>query len=218
VSSVSSVVEISHLQRPRLSAMILACCLLAAAVRTAAFAATDRFRHPEVWESETIATNVLEGRGFTYTTLGTVYRSYMEPLYPGLCALVYRLTGHRFWVLAIVQVLVGTSLVWLVIVCGRHLVPEGAALLAGLFAALHPALIVYTTKFHPFVLDTVLWFSAFAAVLAFRPDHPWRSAAAAGVLVGLCVLTRPTILACVPAMLWWLWARSRDIARARIAM
>lgn len=190
--------------------LVLAICLLAAAVRIAAFVAFDRFRHPEVWESETVATNLVEGRGFTYTTLGTVYRSYMEPLYPGLCALVYRLTNHRYWVLGLVQVLLGTGLVWLVMVCAHHLGPPGAAIIAGALTALDPALILYTTKFHPFVLDAALWFASFAAVLAFTPDRPWRSIVLAGGVIGLSVLTRPTILACLPVMCWLIWTRSND--------
>jgi hypothetical protein len=190
--------------------LVLAICLLAAAVRIAAFVAFDRFRHPEVWEGETVATNLVEGRGFTYTTLGTVYRSYMEPLYPGLCALVYRLTNHRYWVLGLVQVLLGTGLVWLVMVCAHHLGPPGVAIIAGALTALDPALILYTTKFHPFVLDAALWFASFAAVLAFTPDRPWRSIVLAGGVIGLSVLTRPTILACLPVMCWLIWTRSND--------
>jgi hypothetical protein len=89
------------------------------------------------------------------------------------------------------------------------------ALVAGLLAAVDPGLIVYTTKLHPFVLDTALWFSAFAAVFAFDPARPWRSTIIVGGLVGLCVLTRPTILACVPAMVWWIWTRSIDAIRLR---
>lgn len=197
--------------------LILAVCLLAAAARIAAFAASDRFRHPEVWESEQVTTNLLEGRGFTYVTLGTPYRSYMEPLYPALCALVYRFTNHSYMAVGVLQVLLGTALVWLVIVCARDIGPPEPALIAGVLAALHPGLIVYTTKFHPFVLDATLWFAAFAAALGFTPDRPWRSTVFAGSLIGLCVLTRPTILACVPAIIWWMWVRSTDAARSRAA-
>jgi hypothetical protein len=179
------------------------------------FVATDRFRHPEVWESEVVATNLLEGRGFTYETLGTPYRSYMEPLYPALCAAVYRVTDHSFLAMGLVQVLLGTALVWLVMVCALSIALPPVALVAGLLAAVDPGLIVYTTKLHPFVLDTALWFSAFAAVLAFNPVRPWRSTIVTGGLVGLCLLTRPTILACLPVMAWWMWTRSTDALRER---
>ncbi len=202
---------------PAIRRLWLAVCVLAAAARIAAFIVTDRLRHPEVWESEVIATNLIEGSGFTYETLGVVYRSYMEPLYPGLCALIYRLTNHRYWVLGVVQILLGTALVWLVMVCARRVGPPGAALVSGVLAAVHPGLILYTTKFHPFVLDAALWFAAFAAVLAFTPSRSWRSALVAGGLIGLCVLTRPTILVCLPAMMWWLSVRSTDAVRLRVA-
>ena len=187
---------------------IIAICLLAAVVRLGAFIHLDRFQHPDVWESETIATSVLAGRGFVFETLGTPYRSYMEPLYPGLCVLVYGLTNHSFLALGLVQIALGSALVWLVFVCARRVVPERAALASALLAALHPGLIVYTTKFHPFALDVVLWCAAFAALLAFSSDRPWRSACGAGGIVGLCVLTRPTILACMPLFSWWIWQRS----------
>jgi len=187
---------------------ISAICLLAAVVRLGAFILFDRFRHPEVWESETIASNVLAGKGFVFETLGTPYHSYMEPLYPGLCVLVYRLTNHSFLALGLVQIALGSALAWLVFACARRVVPEGAALVSALLAALHPGLIVYTTKFHPFTLDVALWCAAFAALLAFSPNRPWRSACAAGFILGLCILTRPTILACVPMFGWWIWQRS----------
>jgi len=112
-------------------------------------------------------------------------------------------------------VLLGTALVWLVMVCALSITLPPVALVAGLLAAVDPGLIVYTTKLHPFVLDTALWFSAFAAVLAFNPVRPWRSTIVTGGLVGLCLLTRPTILACLPVMAWWMWTRSTDALRER---
>ena len=189
---------------------LIAICLLAAALRLGAFIALDRFEHPSLWESETIATNVLSGQGFVFETLGAPYRSYMEPLYPALCAFVYRLTDHSFVALALVQLALGTALVALVYACARRVVPEAGALMAAALTAVHPGLVEYSTKFHPFVLDTALWFFAFAVVLAFAPRHPWRSACAAGLAIGLCVLTRPTILACVPMFGWWMWRRSSE--------
>lgn len=189
---------------------LIAICLLAAALRLGAFIALDRFEHPSLWESETIATNVLSGQGFVFETLGAPYRSYMEPLYPALCAFVYRLTDHSFVALALVQLALGTALVALVYACARRVVPEAGALMAAALTAVHPGLVEYSTKFHPFVLDTALWFFAFAVVLAFAPRHPWPSACAAGLAIGLCVLTRPTILACVPMFGWWMWRRSSE--------
>jgi 4-amino-4-deoxy-L-arabinose transferase-like glycosyltransferase len=176
-------------------------------VRVVAFLALDRHHSPDVWESETIARNLLEGRGFTYQFLGTTYRSYMEPLYPGLCAAVYALTGHSFLALGLVQAALGTLLVWLVFACGRRIAGDAAGLWAAGLAAVHPGLIAYTTKFHPFVLDALLLLAVLAAGLFFSTSRPLRAAVVLGAAIGLCVLSRATVLVCLPVMGWWVAAR-----------
>jgi 4-amino-4-deoxy-L-arabinose transferase-like glycosyltransferase len=189
----------------RATRVALAICLAAFLLRVAAFLALGRLHHPDVWESEAIASNLLAGRGFVYPFLGTIYRSYMEPLYPGLCALVYALTGHSFLALGIVQAALGALLVGLVFLCGRRLTGDRAGLLGGALAALHPGLIVYSTKFHPFILDALLLLLVVTACLHWRP---WVAGALAlGAALGLCVLTRATVLVTVPIIAWWLWSR-----------
>jgi 4-amino-4-deoxy-L-arabinose transferase-like glycosyltransferase len=192
----------------------LGLCLLALGVRIAALLALGRAHHPDLWESEEIATNLLAGRGFVFQFLGTSYRSYMEPLYPGLCAAVYALTGHSFLALGLVQAVLGTALVGLVFACAWKLGGERAGALAGALAAVHPGLVVYTTKFHPFILDSLLVLAVVAACLFFSERRPWRSALLLGAALGLCALTRATILVCLPVMAWFLWPRARGKALA----
>lgn len=180
--------------------------------------ALGRAHHPDLWESEVIASNLLAGRGFVYPFLGTPYRSYMEPLYPALCAAVYFITGHSYAALAVVQALLGALLVWLVFACGRRVASDRAALLATALAAVHPGLIAYTTKFHPFVLDSLLLLLVLWTSLAFAPARPWRSALAVGGALGLCVWTRATVLAGLPVIGWWLWTRAERARPAVLAL
>ena len=189
----------------RAARIALALSLLALGLRVAAFLLLDRVHHPDLWESEEIATNLLAGRGFVFEFLGTSYRSYMEPLYPGLCAAVYALTGHSYLALGLVQAVLGTALVGLVFLCGRRMGDDRAALIATALAAVHPGLIAYTTKFHPFVLDSLLVLAVLAACLFFAKERPWRSAVVLGAVIGLCALTRATILVCLPVIAWWVW-------------
>lgn len=200
--------------RPRLVHALL---LLALAVRVGAFFALGRHRQPDVWESEAIATSLLEGRGFTFQFLGATYRSYMEPLYPGLCALVYALTGHSFLALGLVQAVLGTALVALVYACAGKLAGPRAALAAGGLATVHPGLIAYGTKFHPFVLDSLLVLLVVVACLFWVAERARRSALLVGAALGLCVLSRATILACLPVLAWWFATRVPG-ARARVAV
>lgn len=195
--------------------LAVAICLLAFLLRLAAFLALDRLHHPDVWESEVIATNLLAGRGFIYPFLGTVYHSYMEPLYPGLCAAIYALTGHSFLALGIAQAVLGAGLVALVFLAGRRVAHDRAALVAALLAAVHPGLVLYATKFHPFVLDSLLLMAVLTACLHVSTSHPWRSTLLLGGLVGLCVLSRATVLACLPVIAWWIWAHASGSRVAR---
>ena len=176
-------------------------------MRVAAFLVLDRVHHPDLWESEEIASNLLAGRGFVFQFLGTTYRSYMEPLYPALCAAVYALTGHSFLALGLVQAGLGTLLVALVFWCGRRLGGDAPALGAAALAAVHPGLVVYTTKFHPFILDSLLVLAVLAACLLLSTERPWRSALLLGAALGLCALSRATILVCLPVIAWWVWRR-----------
>lgn len=189
----------------------------AVAARLGAFLVLDRFRHPEVWESETIALNLLNGHGFIFRFLEADYRSYMEPLYPALCALVYAVTGHHPLGLGLVHVMLGTALVGLVYACAWRITHSGgAAFMAAALTAFHPALIVFTTKFHPFILDSLLLLAVLAGCLWCSSARPWWSAARLGLLIGACTLSRPTILAASPLLGWWVVRSSAGSWRRRL--
>jgi len=203
--------------RPRVFWVVAALCVMAFVVRASAFIVLDRLTHPDVCESDTIAANLLQGKGFVFTFLGTVYRSYMEPLYPGFCAALAALMGRSTLVLALAHVIFGTLLVGVVYVCARQVGSSGAALFATAMAALHPGLVLYTTKFHPFLFDSLLFLSVLASCLLFSARRPWRAVVIIGLLIGLCTLTRPTVLASVPIVWWWVWKRSPSFRSARLA-
>jgi len=201
----------------RPSWVLWALCAIALVVRLGGFLALDRLHHPDVWESETIAMNLLQGKGFVFPFLGTEYRSYQEPLHPALCAAVYAATGHNILALGIVHIVLGTVVVGCVFVCARRIVSSGAAMFATALAALHPGLVLYTTKFHPLILDVLLLLLVLISCLSFSARHPWRSAVVLGLLIGLCTLTRPTVLACLPVVWWWVWTRSLRPRVVRLA-
>lgn len=52
--------------------------------------------HPEMWEYQTIADNLLAGRGFAYPKFGTVYQTLVVPAYPAFCALLHWIGGPGF--------------------------------------------------------------------------------------------------------------------------
>ncbi len=69
--------------------------ILALAIRLLALAvAAVLGAFPEYWEPEVLARNVLDGRGYVYPELHTMYHAYMEPLYPGFVIGVYAASGR----------------------------------------------------------------------------------------------------------------------------
>ena len=200
----------------------LAVGLAAVALRLAFAMASGRLWHPEIWEYESIANHLLRGDGFIYQRFGTVYRSYCEPLYPGLVALVYAVSGHSQLALVLVQILLSSVTAVVAAACGWLLTKDlRVSGVSGALVALHPGLVLYATKLHPLVLDALFMTSVACASLAYAERPSGQRAACLGAACGFCLLTRPTIVAVLPLIAWWVWrATGRNLGRrvARVGL
>jgi len=162
---------------------LLAIAVLAFFLRLAYAAASGALTHPQVWEQSRIATNLIERHEFAYEHNGTTYRAYCEPMYPFVLAAVQNQTA-----MVLLQLVLAAFTVWLT---GRLAesatgVPA-AGPVAALLMAIHPGFIRYSSVLHPLTFDTLFFVAAALALITRR----WL---AAGALIGLGVLTRPTIL------------------------
>jgi 4-amino-4-deoxy-L-arabinose transferase-like glycosyltransferase len=190
--------------------LLVCAALLGFALRFGYAAATGALRHPQVWETEQIATNLIEGRGFSYEAWSLTYRSYAEPMYPYLAAAIYLVTGHSRTALVLVQLLIASLMIY---VGGRAAAlaanDEAAGVVAAVLLAVHPGLIRYSSVLHPFVLDAFFFLAAGAALVRCRQRPTLGRSCAAAALIGLGALTRPTILIFL-LPLWWIGWRSRE--------
>jgi 4-amino-4-deoxy-L-arabinose transferase-like glycosyltransferase len=169
------------------------------------------YAHPETWEYEAIATNILAGRGYTYTLLGAEYvASQSSPLYIYLAVVVYALSAHSQAALLLVQALLGAGAATLCAWLGLRLFSARVGWLSGLLAATHPALIVYAAKLHALTLDVFLVCALVAAFVAVPRRPASTRLGLLGALLGLAALTRTTVLVLLPAGLLWL-RRYRDL-------
>ncbi len=178
---------------------------------------TGMLWHPETWEPETIVNHLLAGEGFIYEYLHTVYRSYCEPLYPGLVAAVYWVTGHSQPAMVLVQILLFALTAVFAAQCGWTVTRDRrVAGLAGFLVAFHPGLILYSMKLHPLVLDSLFLTLVVWATLRYAHSPTRRRAAAIGLLCGLCALTRPTVVIALPLICGWVWRVTGDSVRTRL--
>ncbi len=124
------------------------------------------------------------------------------PLYPYLVGVLSAAFGGLEAV-KWAQALVGALLAPVLFFLGARWLGARAGLYAGVAAALYPELVWYCAHFwSEIVFVTLLWW-AFERLLASE-DGSARAAAAAGLLWGLAVLTRETVLFFMPLAAWWL--------------
>lgn len=161
--------------------------------------------HPEAWEYDVIASNILAGRGYTYPVFGAIYvASQSSPLYIWLAVVVYALSDHSQVALLLVQAALGAAAAALCAWLAARLYGSAAGWVAGVLAATHPALIVYAAKLHALTLDVFVICLVIAAFVALPTAPRVRRLGLLGGLIGLAALTRSTVLLLVPAGSLWL--------------
>lgn len=162
--------------------------------------------HPHVWEYEEAAVNLLNGKGFVQMHLGAPHFSPFPPLYSFFCAGLYFITNHNFLILELLQVVISAFICVIVFKIADSVFNRPTAVFSALLTAFHPGLIIYTAKLHPLVMDTFFISLVVLAFLKFGSDFSIRNQVIAGVVSGLCMLTRPTIaLFLFLAIIWFFY-------------
>lgn len=113
------------------------------------------------------------------------------PVYPLVIRGVFDVFGRHYSPVIALQIVLAVATVALVYWLATLLLPRGAALVAALLLAIDPASIVFTNQLLTETLFAFLLTLATALlILARRRSEPWLIAAA-GLVLGLSVLTRP---------------------------
>jgi 4-amino-4-deoxy-L-arabinose transferase-like glycosyltransferase len=133
---------------------------------------------------------------------------YQAPLYTVFLSANYLLFGHGYLAPRIVQALMGAASCVMVQRLGARLVGRGAGVIAGFAAALYGPLVFYETDLLRPVLIVFLTLALLLCLLRSEEGRrlPW--AAAAGILMGLSLITRENILLFLPVAAAWLFVRA----------
>ncbi len=178
--------------------------------------------NPDAVQYEALARDLAAGRGWATDAIGPTEMFFRPPLYPWVVAGLYAIFGPHIGVVQAAQCLLGAGSALLAAALARRLGGATAAWIAGAIVAFHPLLIQQSGELLTEALFVFLYLAALLLFLraADRPDRenarrPATSALAAGGVLGLSILCRPTPLALLPilAAALFLW-RSRRIARS----
>mgnify|MGYP001591873191 CR=1 FL=1 len=107
---------------------------------------TDGLFHPQTFEYEQLANNILKGKGYMAELDGTIYFSMMYPFYPYFNAVIYFITNHSQSAIIFAQILISCFSSIMLVLIGRRLIKPPGSLISGLIASFHPALIVYSSN------------------------------------------------------------------------
>ena len=194
--------------------------LLAFGLRAAFFSVHHTpLEFPDSVIYDKIAANVCAGVGLVQDPHTAAFR---PPLYPLFLALSYRLFGRNLALVGLLQALMGAATVLVVYRIGREWFDEATGWIAAAIVAIYPFFIFYSAL----LLTETLFILLLAAIMALLGRAAgvgadgrrgsYRAAALAGILLGLGVLTRSSLVGFLVflAPIWWLAARARGRGRA----
>jgi 4-amino-4-deoxy-L-arabinose transferase-like glycosyltransferase len=139
---------------------------------------------------------------------------YMDPLYPYVLAVVYRLCGRDLLLARLLNIGCSAGSCTLVGVLGRRLGGSAACLIAALGFALYEPDIFFVGEIDKTSLSIMLT----AATLVLAVGSSRRARFGAGVMIALASLTRANVLLFAPFVaLTWLLRRAGGSLRRRVA-
>ena len=135
---------------------------------------------------------------------------YQAPLYPYFLAVLMTVFGPSVTLIRLVQMMMGVAGVALIGLTGRKLFSKRAGLVSALMLAAYPPAIHYDGIIQKAALATFLLCGLITACVYLQSERRWWHAAAAGVSLGLLVLTRENALLWTPLIPLWIMGGIRE--------
>ena len=142
--------------------------------------------------------------------------AFQAPLYPSFMALVMAVAGRSVLAVKFAQVLLGTGTILLVYSIGRSWLGHTRGLMAAMICAVYPNLIAFS---HYLFTETLFVFLLASLVLLLTRERFYSSKAVAllgGIVLGLAVLTRGSVVYFLPLLVFWLLATNRRRLRQAV--
>lgn len=166
-----------------------------------------------------LAQRVVSGHGFSFgidwypfvhANQPTAFWSFLYTLY---LSGVYAVFGHHPLVARLIQILISSLSFWLIYRLGRRLFDSTVGLVAAGLAACYAYLILFNASLmtQSFYILAVL--ASLELALALVEKSTWQRWALLGIVVGLGVLLRQSLLLFAPLLFGWIWWASSSSSR-----
>ena len=175
------------------------------------------YAHPVTWEFEDLVNNMLSGKGFVYSFLGTDYRSLNTPLYSFICLAVYAVTNHSYFAVLLLQSLVTIFLACAVFSIAKTMFSERAGFIAAVLVSLHPGFMYYDVfNLIPLSIDSFFIAIVTLLFLKFKDTLTVTKMSAIGAIIGLGTLSRGILGALLPFMSVYIILFMKQLIRSKI--
>ena len=124
--------------------------------------------------------------------------SFRPPLYPSFLALIYRIFGHSYLAVRVVQAILGALTCIVIYFIALELIDRNAALISGLLAAVNISFIKSTEHFLTELIATFLISLIVFSLIKLKRSSSLSKQAFVGLLAGLIALTRSETLFFLP--------------------
>lgn len=149
---------------------------------------------------DTLGWQLAQGKG--YVNAAGRPTAYRPPVYPLFLGAIYSVFGHTLTGVRLAQALIGAGICVLTYFMTAATFNSKSAQLAGFWCSLYPPLIVHTSDILTEILFT--FFLVWTILLMISKSDISRLMAA-GIVLGLALLTRPFAVFFLPFLLYWLY-------------
>ena len=154
-----------------------------------------------------IATNIVEGNGFMSQKRLTASR---EPIYPLFLASIYKLCGHNYEAVHIIQSLISASLCVFIFFIAQTIFDKKIAYLACICSIIYMPFIHYEDWSGPGWLLTEVLFTFLLSVcvylsLLYEAKRTLITKIILGILLGVTVQTKGSLILFIPFLILWIF-------------
>ncbi len=166
-------------------------------------------------EYDTYAWNVAQGNGYRGMSPDVKDQNHLTAYRPPAISLawaaIYTVVGHRYDAIRVLHCLASTLTIGLTFCLGRRLYGPVVGWLAAIGYTFFPSLFLYCWELLSEPLATLLFVAFLLACLDFIESPTWGRAIWGGILLGVGMLSRASILFMVPfTFVWFLWILRKD--------
>jgi len=167
----------------------------------------DKIYWADGFDYDGLTTRLIEGKG--YVNDDGEITAFRAPGYPYFLAAIYSAFGHHFIAVRIVQCLLDAVSIVVVFFIARLIFNRRVAIISAVIFAVYPLFVYTASTFFPTTIFIFLVSVAMFLILSIEEKQTLFKAVLLGVVLGLAVLTVPTVLAFVPFALAWILFRKR---------